>query len=218
VTIASLNLIQGRRETLAGARSSAYGLLREALAFPDEDFMTSLRSGCWTDGLASIAAELPFAIETGLLPAGGDLPGAYVNLFEVGVGRPFCPLYEGSHRNGRLKLMEDLVRFYEHFGLKTAPGDHPDHLCAELEFMHYLAFKEAAAESQGQDGAGLRLAQFDFLDRHLCLWLPRVVSRLDEAADVPRFYGWVLRWADDFCRADRRWLKEARVGESLTAK
>src|SRR3990172_870421 len=106
------------------------------------------------------------------------LQQGYVSTFEVGIGRPYCPLYEGSHRSGRIKLMEDLVRFYEHFGLIARPGDHPDHLSAELEFMHYLAFKEAAALAHVGPVPDLQRAQRDFLDRHLCKWLPRVRERL----------------------------------------
>jgi DMSO reductase family type II enzyme chaperone len=167
-------------------------------------------SGAWHKHLSVIAQQLPFQLS---LPAGrpasntASLQQGYVSTFEVGAGSPFCPLYEGSHRSGRMKLMEDLVRFYEHFGLITRTGDHPDHISAELEFMHYMAFKEAAAIANSSPAEDLRRAQRDFLQRHLCKWLPRLGTRLDSAQTVPEFYSPVIALAADFCWLDLNWLK-----------
>jgi DMSO reductase family type II enzyme chaperone len=162
--------------------------------------------------MAALQDYLPFAPGLAGPPPAAPLETlqqAYISTFEVGVGRPFCPLYEGSHRGGRMKLMEELVRFYEHFGLKAQVGDHPDHLCAELEFLHYLAFKEAAALAHGDDVADLRRAQRDFLDRHLCRWLPRLRTRLQSAQDLPPFYNYLIDTATEFCRRDLAWLRGA---------
>jgi len=131
-------------------------------------------------------------------------------LFEVGPGQPPCPLYEGSHRGGRMKIMEELVRFYEHFGLQPGPGDQPDHLCAELEFMHYLTFKEAAALSRRGPAEAFRLAQRDFLERRLCRWLPRLRLRL-EALEPPPFYRALAGVAEAFAAADLAALKRRRA-------
>jgi DMSO reductase family type II enzyme chaperone len=106
-----------------------------------------------------------------------------------------------------MKLMEELVRFYEHFGLQTNAGDHPDHVSAELEFMHYLAFKETAAIAHQQDVPDLRRAQRDFLERHLCRWLPRLSRRIASAAGAPAFYTGVAALADGFARADLGYLR-----------
>src|SRR3972149_4334347 len=140
--------------------------------------------------------DWPLADGDGVLNGGSitqeRMEAEYIRLFEVGAGRPFCPLYEGSHRAGRMKIMEELVRFYEHFGLLAAAGDQPDHLCTELEFMHYLSFKQAAG---GGASAELTLAQADFLGRRLCPWLPRLRDRA-AAADTPSpFYGALLDFA-----------------------
>jgi DMSO reductase family type II enzyme chaperone len=118
-----------------------------------------------------------------------------------------------------MKIMEELVRFYEHFGLQPDPGDQPDHLCAELEFMHYLAFKEAAALSKGGPAEAFVLAQRDFLERHLCRWLPRLRQRLETlepgrvSADLsaPPFYAALTRFAEAFAAADRAFLKGRRA-------
>jgi DMSO reductase family type II enzyme chaperone len=214
VTVATITIEEQGAEIVAGARSAVYGQLVRSFSFPTDSFCRDLVSGDWTDALSRATRHLPYDIETNELVAlpsatAGALQSGYVSTIEVGTGKPYCPLYEGSHRSGRMKLMEDLVRFYEHFGLKIEAGDHPDHLCAELEFMHYLTFKEAAIQARSEPVADIRRAQRDFLERHLCRWLPRVRSRLESAPDLPSFYPAVARLAEEFCRKDFAWLKAA---------
>ena len=205
----------------AGARSHVYGRLAEILAFPTAKLADALASGEWLAEVAAMASHLPFdwplADGDGVLNGGSitqeRMEAEYIRLFEVGAGRPFCPLYEGSHRSGRMKIMEELVRFYEHFGLLAAAGDQPDHVCAELEFMHYLAFKQAAAISAGADAGGLMLAQKEFIERRLCRWLPQVAA-LVASAEAARFYRPATALASEFCRLDLGWLK-AMSGKSV---
>jgi len=204
--------LRSGEEVAAGARSSLYGMLAATMSFPTAGLAAALRDGEWAAAADEIVSRLPFDLEIGALGVSispEDLEQEYIRLFEVGAGGPFCPLYEGSHRPGRMKIMEELVRFYEHFGLQHAPGDQPDHLCAELEFMHYLCFKEAAVTSRMETG-GLRLAQRDFLSRHLCAWLPRVEKRLEGAKPAPVLYGSLVALTLGACRRDLAWLKECR--------
>ncbi|HEU4759465.1 MAG TPA: molecular chaperone TorD family protein [Dehalococcoidia bacterium] len=216
MTTARLEGLHTGEELAAAARSSLYLRLATAFAFPTAELAESLASGHFADGLAAEAAALPFDLALSgeaVSPLAGPslareaLEQAYIRLFEVGPGRPPCPLYEGSHRGGRIKIMEELIRFYEHFGLRPQPGDQPDHLCAQLEFMHYLAFKEAAALAGGGPSGAYVLAQRDFLSRRLGGWLPRLRARLEEL-DAPPVYATLARLADAFCRADLAWLRK----------
>jgi len=209
MTIASLAVEDGP-QLQAGARSACYHWFARAFSFPDQELRAAIASGeaeaSWSGAAQNLPFELPEAPG-----AGADADGleeGYVSVFEVGPGKPFCPLYEGSHRSGRMKLMEDVVRFYEHFGLRAAPEDQPDHICAELDFMHYLSFKEAAALTHGDSAADLRRAQRDFLDRHLCQWLPRFLKRLESSDRAPDFYRRLGVRVVEFCRRDFAWLKE----------
>lgn len=210
MTIATLTLDHNRAELAAGARSYVYRLLASAFSFPEPHLCESLSSGSWSTDLRALSQHLPFAIEVPPPPpiTLEALQESYLSVFEVGPGKPFCPLYEGSHRSGRMKLMEESVRFYEHFGLRSSAGDQPDHLCTQLEFMHYLTFKEAAAAAHQDDALGVRRAQFDFLDRHLCRWLPRLHSRISSAAAAHEFYRYLSNLAGSFCRQDRGFLKD----------
>ncbi len=213
-------VLHSEEELAAGARSVVYRLLADGFAFPSLTLVESVASAEFLRDVTSVGEHLPFA-----LPLDGDARAAfadlsltyeelqqeYIRVFEVGAVRPLCPLYEGAHRAGRMKIMEELVRFYEHFGLRPHPADRPDHLCAQLEFMHYLSFKQAAAISSQGEAGGLALAQRDFLARHLCLWLPRLCKRLESCDGVPAFYRSLARFAEDVCRLDLAWLKECRA-------
>lgn len=212
MTVATITFEHQGEEMAAGARSYLYQMLASAFSYPTDDLAAGIASGEWASTLRSLASHLPFELPVlNEAPSQAAEPEAlqqgYISTFEVGIGRPYCPLYEGSHRRGRMKLMEDLVRFYEHFGLKIRSGDHPDHLAAELEFMHYMAFKEAAVLTHSSSPDDVRRAQYDFLDRHLCLWLPRMRERLLSAPDLPSFYSFITALADEFCHRDRAWLK-----------
>lgn len=207
--------LSGGADTPAGSRSDLYRLGAEAFSFPDADVAGRLSSGAWLSDMEMIAASLPFQLPLsseqrpflgGRAATAATLEEDYIRLFEVGAGKPFCPPYEGSHRNGRMKLMEDLVRFYEHFGLIARPDDLPDHICTELQFMHYLAFKQAAIASAGAEAADLIRAQHDFLDRHLCRWLPRLEGRLGAAGEPSAFYSALAGFLAGFVQEDRRWL------------
>ena len=208
--------LETEEQLTAGARSRAYALLAEAFAFPEAPLAARFASGEWLDELTDVLTFLPFTFDLpdasretlACAPVREALEHDYIRLFEVGAGRPYCPLYEGAHRGGRMKIMEELVRFYEHFGLKPASGDQPDHVCAEFQFMHYLAFKQAASPS-----GDLSVAQRDFLYRHLCKWLPRLVDRLGDAREPSAFYSALAGLAADFCRADLAWLKQPDAGD-----
>jgi DMSO reductase family type II enzyme chaperone len=129
-------------------------------------------------------------IEHGLVDpslAQKDLETQYLAAFEVGQGSAAVPLFEGMHRGdlGREGILEDLLRFYEYFGVRLNESnlEYPDHLVTELEFVAWLCLQAQAAEHDGRDAAPYRRAARDFLDRHLAAWLPAFRRKL-EASDT----------------------------------
>ena len=94
-----------------------------------------------------------------------DLHHELFDLFEVGASGPPCALYGGLHSEARMKTMEEALRFYHHFGLtlSEAARELPDHLSTQLEFLHFLAFREAEALDSGLDAGPYRRAQRDFV-------------------------------------------------------
>src|SRR3972149_5997703 len=102
---------------------------------------------------------------------------------------PPPPSPNSAHRGSdRLRTMEELVRFYNYFGLRTTPGRMPDHVTAELEFMHYLAHQEAEARQAAGDRESYLRAQRDFLERHLNGWWPWGAATATQGHRAPPFY------------------------------
>lgn len=115
----------------------------------------SLAQACTYHG----AGNSPFAID------GADFTAA----FDPSVSEAAASLREGTYvEDDQSALFEELVRFYEFFGLGRGEGvEMPDHLSVELEFMQYLTHLEASASDRPDELASIRRAQRDFLTRHL---------------------------------------------------
>ena len=200
---------------VAGARSRFYAHLSRAFAFPQPEFHAEVREGRWLEAQTALLAELPHRLRGGA--AGGWRASAdydrfqseYIRLFEIGPrsGAP-CPLYAGHYASDRLRAMEELVRFYNFFGLRLSPGLMPDHVTVELEFMHYLAFKEAEARDSGGDVDSYLRAQRDFLQRQLANWWPILAATVKRQRPMP-FYRALAVLLARFLDAERTYVGRA---------
>lgn len=198
----------------AAARSAMYQILSRLFFYPAE--MAALP-------LAEVAAELRRRLEAlpgdqsefaglmGEVDAVASMPepalrGVFTALFDNCRGRAAVSLYEKDYGNGEAKAVwEEVVRFYEHFGLSfdvRVSRDWPDHIGTELEFMHYLTYVEAVAE---QDVGIYRQAQGDFLARHLARWAPRFAAQLSGGQEAGP-YGIFARLVAAFIKAEMAYL------------
>lgn len=189
-----IETVTTHEQATAAARSRLYRLLADGFLYPDRPFFAALKAGRFRDEVAVAAESLPYDLEPamdGLVASGRyvDFQAEHLRLFEVALGVPPCPLYSGLYRGGRKAVMEELTRFYNYFGLsiEQGSGELPDHVTTELEFMHFLAFKELAALTHDADAAPYRRAQADFLERQLVSWLPALEAKL-QRLDPPPFY------------------------------
>ena len=196
---------------LAAARSRAYGAFAEAFEYPDQELGELAGSGA----LARTLREVLEAVDPALAEGGDwqvlsqvgeddDLAVEFTRLFDVGASGPPCPLYGGLWVGARMKTMEEAVRFYNHFGLTLSekPRELPDHLTTELEFVHFLAYREAEAIEQGDDGGSYQRAQRDFLGRHLGRWVPMLRAKLETQEPMP-FFLELVRRLERFLEADQ---------------
>lgn len=210
----------GGEEALGCSR--VYGMLAKGLRYPAPGAQAGLRDGSalaqlW-NGLADLPqgqAALPPDRDAVVRRAGEEakaldtehFEARYVAAFDVGFPEPPAPPYEGVYRTeDRSALLLEVSEFYAHFGLrmnKEGENELPDHAVAELEFLHFLAFKEAHAREQG-DGPMLKgylLARKDFLERHAALWLPRFAERAGKT-EAPAVHVELARVAGAFAAAD----------------
>jgi DMSO reductase family type II enzyme chaperone len=193
-TLASL---EGPEQELAAARSRAYALFSEGLAYPDDELRESLIDG----GLAQPLRECLTAISTEITNSPEcwralqevsdteDLAIEFTRLFDAGASGPPCPLYGGLYGGDRMAKMEEAVRFYNHFGLTLSDEQRelPDHITTELEFMHFLAYREVEALQAGVDPGSYRRAQRDFVVRNLGSWIPKLCERLEKEGGAAYF-------------------------------
>lgn len=210
-------------EKARAARSKLYQLLSESFKYPGVEFVEMVRDGTFHEGLSAVVAGLPYDLNLPVENLGGgnlrdvsqdDVESEFIQIFDAGPGGPPCPLREGHYHGGRMAVMEELVRFYNHFGLSTTQGDErelPDTLTTELEFLHYLAFKEVLALQRGEDATPYLRAERDFLERHPAKWLPIIRKALDGllAKDYEKinkpvllFYRDLIALVEDYARND----------------
>ena len=180
----------------AEARSHAYRVFAEAFGYPEGALLEGIRSGALRDtvrgALEAVSPGLEAEFDREALRVDGDgdaLEAEYTRLFDVGTSGPPCPLHGGLWIGDRMKTMEEVLRFYRHFGLKPGgePSELPDHLGLELEFLHYLAFRESEALREGTDPGAFARAERDFLARHPGRSVPLLRAKLEQEHAAPFF-------------------------------
>lgn len=191
----------GRLSDTAGRRSEAWGLLAAAFEYPDEALLALIREGAVMQrareligGLDPGSADVVEWAALADIPPDDALAIEYSRLFDaIGPGGPLCPLNTGAllGEDGRLKLLEELVRFYSYFGLTAAgsPGNElPDHVLAQLDFLHFLSRCEAECLANGGEGADdYRRARTDFQQRHPVRWTADMIERLQRHHGHPYY-------------------------------
>ena len=97
-----------------------------------------------------------------------------------------CPPYEtlfgNDHVFGQSYTMGDIAGFYSAFGLQLSQDIHErlDHLSVELEFLHYLAYKESyAILHDGPEKLKTVVdAEKKFVKEHIGRWVPLFAGML----------------------------------------
>jgi len=196
----------------AAARCACYGALSELACSPhDMDPRVSLRDKIDIDTALDYAEGLDGLLREFVELDLDKLKYAYSALFEVGSDGPPCPIREDLQTGQRAGTREDLVRFYNYFNYKLDEkfAWAPDHLSVELEFMHFLCYREASAET---DAASYQLAQVDFSERHLVRWVPELAKSVANVA-TDSIYRRAIDAIEQFLTADYAWQRGTIITE-----
>jgi DMSO reductase family type II enzyme chaperone len=193
-------------EKTAPLRCACYAALSELTASPHEiDPRPALREKIGVISQLEYAQALEELISVFVESDLDELKREYSGLFEVGSDGPPVPIREDLQTGQHGGTREQLVRFYNYFNyaLDEKFAWAPDHLSVQLEFMHFLCFREASAD---EDALSYQLAQADFSQRHLLKWVPKLTASV--AATMPEsLYSSVVRLLDEFLRRDFEWQK-----------
>lgn len=211
----TVTTIQSNPVEEALCRSRIYQLLSGAFLYPQEELFASLERGDLLGGLKEAIAGLPGSIE-GLKEAAlalgevlGWLDGWSRDELQAEHRRVFghtisqeCPPYETQYGTENLfqqtQQLGDIAGFYRAFGLEASEGmaERVDHLGLELEFMGFVAYKEAHALRSGEPRLEqvevCREAQRKFLKEHLGCWSPLFTVLLKKKAREGLYWGLAL--------------------------
>lgn len=195
MTIESSNLLSGevasRVENLL-TRSSVYQVLTACFIYPLEKNLSVLKSQEYQELIKNIglcykgiddAAHLQkcltdvqnFYNSTSL----EVLQKTYQRIVGHTISKE-CPLYEtqygAAHVYQQTHELADIQAFYRAFGLEPSDREREriDHISVEMEFMHFLLYKEAyALENHGDEKVQICTdAQKRFLKEHIGKWVP----------------------------------------------
>ena len=192
--------------TSASARCAAYGLLSSLVASPhDLDSRTACEERHGLFQLMPYGLDADALLDQFQAMQLAELKTAYSQLFEVGSKGPPVPIREDLQTGQKAGTREDLVRFYDFFGYELSDkfAWAPDHLSVELEFMHFLCFRESEG---GERALSYQLAQADFAERHLINWVPSLAESLQEAA-ADSIYFRIVDFLCRFLEADLAWQR-----------
>lgn len=184
------------QDTISGARarSRLYRLLSMHFLFPDPALLSRLKdAGHAADEAAGVLGDKKLRVDLGPLASLSLDPvlrqAEYAAAFGHTVAKE-CPPYETCYGSSHIFMqtheLADIAGFYRAWGLEISEEakERPDHVSVELEFMSYLAFKEAHALGRGEleKAALVRKVQTQFLAEHLGRWVPAFSGLLEKSA------------------------------------
>ncbi len=198
-------------------RSNIYKSLSRGFRYPTTEAFKKFRDGGFLEELMVNIIALPYnkdlaeqVLQNEIIQ---DIAEITFEDFESGFIRTFdtgatSPPYEGFYTGDlRTAVLIGVSEFYKQFGLtmsrKKGKHEHPDHICAELEFLHFLTFKEAQVVKEENHELLMvyRIAQKDFLEHHLIQWVPKFHERLQNSARLS-FYTGLARITSEFLAMD----------------
>ncbi len=207
----------GDRDIAAGnatERSNLYGFLAAVFRTePTTELLARIGDPAFLEPLMEAGVDLGVDFSgdfgDGLIET---LAVEYARLF-IGPGdhvAPFAAVHLGG--DGAMLWSRDTARvkaFIERAGFAYRPDYHdlPDHISAEMEFMHLVAAAEAEALVNGDaaEAERLRGLQRDFVGDHLAEWVPKFCRRIEDRAELP-FYRGLAALTRDFIQSEKEAL------------
>lgn len=179
-------------------RGDCFKLLAACFYEPDQDLflserlcenLTDLLAVCHYQKAAAAAAALQGALaESSPAELGVEHARLFVGPFGLG-----APPYGSVYLEQSGQLMGDstmaVQRLYQEAGLALEVREVPDHIALELEFLHFLALRAAAALAENNIELAAEFAgrQSEFMNRYLRPWVPEFCSKIRGGTEN-RFY------------------------------
>jgi len=182
-------------------RADSYKILAECFYLPDDKLLETL--GDFGEACPGVFSEVISNI-----PKTDDLERHSVDYARLFVGpfkllaAPYGSVYleDGKFMSESTLSVKD---FYEQEGLDIVLKDAPDHINVELEFMYFLALKEAEARENSDLTEATRLhdKQASFLQMHLGRWAGPFAENIKKHSQT-EFYKALGREMENFVQQD----------------
>jgi TorA maturation chaperone TorD len=206
------------------ARSLVYRLLSQTFSYPMPAAVAALREEDLPLALAHADALPPETRDRvrSLAAALDDVDTAELEIDYRGVFSHVhsadCPMFETDYGARDVwrqsNTLADIAGFYRAFGIREH-GERPDHVSAELEFLHLVVYKQAWALARDDPEHADRCADAEraFLTDHVLRWVPGFAARAVALGDAGP-YGAAARLTDAMLRAEAERLG-VRIAEDL---
>ncbi len=165
-------------------RADSYKFLAECYFFPDKRLRETLDNCKTAIGgvLTEVLSNAPKAQE--LQRHQIDFSRLFIGPFKL-LAPPYGSVYleDGKFMGNSALAAKEL---FSQEGLDVAIKDAPDHITLELEFMYFLALKEAEARENADSEEADRLGdlQASFLGMHLGKWVSEFTDKIKENAQT----------------------------------
>jgi hypothetical protein len=188
----------------AQIESLAYLALARRLASPEgwgegRDLVASLAECGWHEAAALAARADDAACEA---------PERLARDISRVCHRSLPPPYETTYTSrGSTLDLADIAGFYRAFGVNIE-GEKPDHVVAELEYLSFIALRQAHASGAGEaeHAETCARARAGFIRDHAGCWLDAFADRIDGETGADGAYALMVRAAARAIAADARTL------------
>jgi TorA maturation chaperone TorD len=215
-----------RKTQYYSARAKVYKTLSYCFCYPDQKFFTyakeslpkimdySLRAlpykGKLQDTYKHFKSTLLDELTAHPLE---ELQTEYTRLFICFAGGHSCYPYESIYIDKGKRLMGNstmaVKRLYRDFHLRVSPyfPDLPDHIAAELEFMHFLSFNEDkfAAIGKNQYRDFCLTNEMTFLEEHMLKWVPEF-SECIKAESNLHLFKYLAQFTCNYLASEAKYL------------
>jgi len=175
-------------------RARVYRAMADAFSPPDSELVNAINRiriflEKWGSNAGDAAARLPesFGNPDTIDPLKVDYTRLFMGPFLL-LAPPYGSVYLENNRRIMGDSTVDVRNHYLDAGFDLAENfkEAPDHVCAELEFMHALVCREIEAiHTDDRDKfTDSRMRQQEFLSNHLGAWVPDFTARIIEHAQT----------------------------------
>jgi len=198
-------------------RSDIYRAFSHCYSLPDTgvgNVLKSLEAGLCAIGSNAISHVVLMRSELNTSLTLDDLKIQFSKLF-IGPYQLLAPPYGSVYLDDQRQIMGDstldVAKRYLGAGLVVDERfkDPPDHIAAELEFIHVLVIEELKCLHGGlaEDAAGCLEQQSDFLVSHIGQWIDAFSGLIIQETNLP-YFRYLATATQQFIREDMQRLAE----------